>query len=118
MRQHLHVLIVSFVQVFEGLILIAETRVDPGEVIGRDLTVLRQLLLLFEYSQRLFSPTAHRVGVCQHRVSIPSLRRILESYSFSKLRDALFIHTFCQISFTEKKVEVRIIRSPLHSLQI
>ena len=72
-RHLLRTFLKSFVEVFEGSILIAESRVDDREIEGRDVTALCKLLLLVEYFQRFTTPARPRIGVRQQWVSGPNV---------------------------------------------
>src|SRR6266566_3200945 len=74
MLQNRRAFLISSVQVFKGSILIAEAGVNDRKVVRRDVTLLRQLVLLLEYLQRFITFACCGVGICQNGVAIPSLR--------------------------------------------
>src|SRR5438445_13474813 len=108
-------LLISLVQPFKRTILIADTGIDDGEVIRRDVTPLHcQFFLLVEYFLRFIASARYRITIGQHRLSIPSLRGILNRYGLLKLSDAFPVHSLCQVSFSQKKVSLSIARIPLN----
>src|SRR5437660_8152388 len=104
MLQNRRVFLISFVQVFKGSILIAEAGVNDRKVVRRDVTPLRQLVLLVEYLQRFISFARCGVSVGQYGLSIPSLRLVIPRDNLLHLGDGFLIHTLSDISLRELKV--------------
>src|SRR2546427_7966399 len=104
MLQNRRVFLISFVQVFKGPILIPESGVNDRKVVRRDVTLLRQLVLLVEYLQRFTTFACCGVGICQYRVRIPSLWRILSRDDLLHLGDGFLIHSLSDISLSKLKV--------------
>src|SRR5262245_2323123 len=63
----IRVLLISFLQPDESLILLAQTGIYQGDVVGRDGSQLCLLAQLIEQFDRLASLTRHRIGVSEWR---------------------------------------------------
>src|SRR5262249_138529 len=117
-NQRLRPFFIGLLEPFKRSILITETGIDDCEVIGRDIAVLCQLPLLMEYFERLITAAGYSVSIPKHRLSIPSLRSIFESYGLLKFTQSLLIHFLFHVGLAQEKVELSVIWTPLCGLQI